>query len=163
MIGINEKFKYLLIIIGISAVTIIVYTITSAGKIVGGIVYFEEKNTLKYLVVTTKNSERWIFPKGKVKYFEFYTHAVSREVVEEAGVNANISFKLQGNPFIYRKTSGKQQSIELYAMKYMNEAQRWKEKNKRKRKWLSFSEANNVLSPELGRALKEVQSKLIKH
>lgn len=163
MIGINEKFKYLLIIIGISAVTIIVYTITSAGKIVGGIVYFEEKNTLKYLVVTTKSSERWIFPKGKVKYFEFYTHAVSREVVEEAGVNANISFKLQGNPFIYRKTSGKQQSIELYAMKYMNDAQIWKERNKRNRKWLSFDEAKNVLLPELDRALEEVNSKLIKH
>lgn len=137
--------------------------IIAAREIVGGIVYVEEKNTLKYLLVTTKNSERWIFPKGKVKYFEFNRHAVSREVEEEAGVNANMNFKLDGNPFIYRKLSGKQQSIDLYAMEYLNEAQRWKEKNKRNRKWVSFNEANNVLSTELRRALKEVHSKLIKH
>lgn len=153
----------MLIIIGVTVVAIIIYVIIATREIVGGIVYVEEDNTLKFLLVTTKNSERWIFPKGKVKYFEFSRHAVSREVVEEAGVNATVNFKLDGNPFIYRKLSGKQQSMDLYAMEYLNEAQIWKEKSKRDRQWLSFSEANNLLGPELGRALKEVHSKLIKH
>lgn len=129
----------------------------------GGIVYFEQNSTLKYLLVTAKNSERWIFPKGKVNFFEFRKSALSREVVEEAGVVANIRFKLDGSPYIYRKLSGKQQRIDLYAMEYLHESDIWKEKNKRKRVWVSYSEAKTLLGPELDRALDEVQGKLIEH
>jgi len=131
--------------------------------VVGGIVYVKSGNDLKYLVVTTKSRKRWIFPKGKVKYFELKTHAALREVLEEAGVNANLNFKLDGNPYIYRKSSDKRQSLELYAMEYLNEAEIWNEENERNRKWVMYNEAKIILSPELVRAMEEVNSKLIKY
>lgn len=159
MISINKKFKLSLIIV-ITAVAITIYVIVTDEEIVGGIVYFEEKNALKYLAVTTKNSDRWIFPKGKVKFYEFKEQAAIREVTEEAGVNVKIIFKLDGNPFIYQKQSGKLQNIDLYVMKYLSEVQIWKERNDRNRKWVTFSEGKSELSPEFTRALKESQNRL---
>jgi 8-oxo-dGTP pyrophosphatase MutT (NUDIX family) len=163
VISINERLKYFYIIIVFLVAAIIVYAINYTENVVGGIVYLKAGSEIKYLVVTAKSSKRWIFPKGKVKYYESKTHAVLREVLEEAGVNAGLKFKLEGNPFIYRKSSDKQQSIVLYAMEYLNEAEIWNEEYERNRKWVLYNEAEIILGPELFRALVEVNRKLIEY
>lgn len=163
VIVINERYKYFYIVTVFLVATGIVYVIYYKENVVGGIVYFKAGNEIKYLVVTAKYSKRWIFPKGKVKYYESKTHAVHREVLEEAGVNARFKFKLDGNPFVYRKSPEKQQSVVLYAMEYLNEAEIWEEENERSRKWVLFNEAVIILDLELYRALAEVNQKLIEY
>jgi ADP-ribose pyrophosphatase YjhB (NUDIX family) len=130
-------------------------------KVVGGVVYkINEDESIDYLLVKTKNDEKWIFPKGKVKFYESRKQAVLREVGEEAGVKAKISFELKSNPFTFQKSSGKKQIINLYAMEYSKEKRHWKEETQRIRKWMTFPEASSVLAPEFLLALEEVQGTL---
>jgi 8-oxo-dGTP pyrophosphatase MutT (NUDIX family) len=130
-------------------------------KVAGGVVYkINEDESINYLLVKTMNGDKWIFPKGKVKFYESRKQAALREVGEEAGVKAKLSFELKSNPFTFQKSSGKKQIINLYAMEYSKEKQHWKEANQRIRKWMTFPEALAVLTPELLLALEEVQSEL---
>jgi 8-oxo-dGTP pyrophosphatase MutT (NUDIX family) len=130
-------------------------------KVVGGIVYrINEDHSIHYLLVTTKNDDKWIFPKGKVKFYESQRRAAQREVGEEAGIKTDVNFKLKRNPFLHQKSTGEKQFIDLYAMKYIKEKNYWKERNDRRRKWMTFPEASSVLTSELRAALEEVQFQL---
>lgn len=141
---------------------IIIWNITF-DRFAGGVVYRKnEGHTISYLLVANK-SKKWIFPKGKVKFYELKSQAAIREVVEEAGVNTKLKYKLDGNPFIYRKRSARRQNVDLYAMEYLDEAEVWEERDKRNRKWLLFSDAKLVISPEFTRALYEIHGRLNKY
>ncbi len=130
-------------------------------KISGGIIYrINEGHSIHYLLVTTSSSNRWIFPKGKVKLFEFKRHAAIRETTEESGIIANVVFKLKGNPFVYQKPSGKKQNVDFYAMECVKEMQNWKERGKRSRMWMTLDAAKEVLPKDFKRALEEVHSRL---
>jgi ADP-ribose pyrophosphatase YjhB (NUDIX family) len=132
-----------------------------SDRVAGGIVYKIDKDkTINYLLITSKQNTNWIFPKGKVKFYESESQAALREVGEEAGIKAKLNFKLKSNPFLHQKSAGEKQFIVLYAMEYVKEKRHWKERNYRTRKWMTFSEASSVLTSEFRVALEEVQSRL---
>lgn len=132
-------------------------------RVAGGVIYkIGENHSTHFLLVTTiKKGDKWIFPKGKAKFYEFTKQAAVREVKEEAGIKAKVMFKLKGSPFLYQKTSGKGQNVELFAMEYIKDANNWHEKHKREKKWMTYSEAMSVLTPEFSKALEEVNNSLI--
>ncbi len=141
-------------------VTITIRTIMT-DEAAGGIVYKKSNNgNIVYLLVTTSKGDKWIFPKGKLKSGELKEDAALREVNEESGVIANIKFSLDSNPFTYHKSLLRNQNVNLFAMEYVRENE-WKEKKKRKRKWMSYKAAVSVLTPEFSQALKKVHSRLI--
>lgn len=161
-----EKFQNKHIFLSALFIVIIIFiTIIIRNMLIeraaGGVIYKIEKGQLYYLLVTTTNGDRWIFPKGKAEFYEFTKQAAVREVKEEAGVKVKVVFILEGAPFFYEKTSGKKQNIELFAMEYIKDANNWHEKHKRKRKWMAYSEAVSVLTPEFRKALEEVNNILI--
>ena len=151
--------KLLFVVLAI-LIAVLVYVLLTADRVAGGIVYSIENGMTKYLLVTTTSGKKWIFPKGKVKAYEFNEQAAVREVVEEAGVEVKVAYKLDGAPYLHKKKSGKEQIIELYAMKYLGDAPNWKEQDNRSRMWMSYSMATSVLSNEFIRALDEVHNKL---
>lgn len=161
-----EKFQNKHIFLSALFIVIIIFiTIIIRNMLIertaGGIIYKIEKGQIYYLLVTTTNGDRWIFPKGKAKFYEFMKQAAIREVKEEAGIKVKVMFKLKGSPFFYQKTSGKEQNVELFAMEYIKDANNWHEKHKREKKWMTYSEAMSVLTPEFRKALEEVNNSLI--
>jgi ADP-ribose pyrophosphatase YjhB (NUDIX family) len=155
----KQKIAIILFIFILFLITAVMLMLNN--RVAGGIVYkINEDHSINYLLVTTKKEDKWVFPKGKVKFYECKRQAAIREVGEEAGIKARIIFRLKNNPFIYQNSSGKKQSIDLFSMEYIREKRHWKEENDRLRKWMTFSEASSVLTPELRLALEEVRSKL---
>jgi 8-oxo-dGTP pyrophosphatase MutT (NUDIX family) len=57
----------------------------------GGIIIRKTNGQIEYLLVTSKsNPARWIFPSGHIEDGETYEITALREVLEEAGVEAEI-------------------------------------------------------------------------
>ncbi|HBE76332.1 MAG TPA: hypothetical protein DDW65_00895 [Firmicutes bacterium] len=90
-------------------------------KRAGGIVFRRQDDKLEYLLVTSNsNKSRWIFPAGHVETGEVPPEAALREVLEEAGVIAEIILDL--GSFRYYWYHANQKIIietDLYLMKYI--------------------------------------------
>ena len=57
----------------------------------GGVIFRKNSGKIEYLLVTSKsNKDKWIFPAGHVEKGETFEMAASREVLEEAGIQAEI-------------------------------------------------------------------------
>jgi 8-oxo-dGTP pyrophosphatase MutT (NUDIX family) len=90
-------------------------------KRAGGIIFRRQDDKFEYLLVTSNsNKSKWIFPAGHVETGETPQEAALREVLEEAGVIAEIIFDL-GNFRYYCYRSNQKIIIEtdLYLMKYI--------------------------------------------
>lgn len=86
----------------------------------GGIVFRIDEGEIRYLLVTSNsNKNKWIFPAGHVEKGETPPIAALREVLEEAGVEAEIVTDLGGfEYFWYRNNSRITIKNHFYLMKY---------------------------------------------
>jgi 8-oxo-dGTP pyrophosphatase MutT (NUDIX family) len=96
------------------------------------------------LLVTSRNTGRWIIPKGwPIRNAAPYTTA-KREAREEAGVVGTIGKRSIGS-YTYKKKLKRGTTVvcevHVFAMNVIKQEERWPEKGQRKRKWLSRSKA----------------------
>jgi 8-oxo-dGTP pyrophosphatase MutT (NUDIX family) len=117
------------------------------------------------LLVTSRDTGRWVIPKGwpakRLKAYE----AAAREAVEEAGVSGKIGQKPIGSYQYYRPhQSGDQlHTVSVYVMAVRSALDRWPEADQRERAWFSISTAaRRVAEPELRRLIR-LFGKLKKH
>lgn len=101
------------------------------------------KGKLKILLVTSRQTGRWIVPKGWRSKRLKDPDAAAREAKEEAGVSGKVSRKPLGS-FLYfkRQTDGFHEvKVAVYLFKVSKVRKQWEEADQRKRKWLSSREA----------------------
>jgi predicted phosphate transport protein (TIGR00153 family) len=108
---------------------------------------------VQVLLVTSRESGRWVIPKGNFANTVSPHAAAAQEAEEEAGVRGAVCPTPLGT-YRYRKRKGSGASlmydVEVFPLAVSEELPDWKEKKQRQRRWFSLSEAaRSVEEPDL--------------
>jgi 8-oxo-dGTP pyrophosphatase MutT (NUDIX family) len=108
---------------------------------------------LEVLLITSRETRRWVIPKGwPIKGLKSAPSA-AREAFEEAGVLGQISRKPLGQyHYDKRLRSGRVQHVRVtvFALKVAEESPVWPEQGQREKRWLTPAEAAPLVDePEL--------------
>ncbi|MER9977345.1 NUDIX hydrolase [Mesorhizobium sp. M0085] len=108
---------------------------------------------VEIMLITSRDTGRWVLPKGWPEAKEPLCDAAAREAGEEAGLRGTISHHEAGRYF-YAKVldSGEEVPCEVlvFPLQVDKVADRWKEKRARTRKWVSAAEAVGMVhEPDL--------------
>lgn len=114
------------------------------------------KDGIEVMLITSRDTGRWVLPKGWPEAGEEFCMAAAREAHEEAGLKGAVSPAMVGR-YGYRKTgSGGSTPCEVmvYPLEVDGVAGKWKEKGQRRRKWMEPARAAaSVAEPELGKLI----------
>ncbi|MGB0683773.1 MAG: NUDIX hydrolase [Magnetovibrionaceae bacterium] len=117
------------------------------------------------LLITSRDTGRWVLPKGSIEEDESARDCAKREAYEEAGVRGKLSSTKVGC-YTYRKTErkgGGHCMVKVFAMEVSELSKSWPEKADRKRKWMTFEEASDsVAEPDLQDLLEKFGRQLAK-
>ena len=109
------------------------------------------------LLVTSRNQNKWVIPKGIVEDNLTARESAEKEAFEEAGIKGKTAKKSIGN-YEYEKWGGKC-VVEVFPCKVKIEAAAWDEMHIRQRKWFSIEKAIKKLQNE---QLEEIIKKYMK-
>lgn len=127
---------------------------------VAALCYREKNGTLEFLLITSRETKRWIIPKGwPIRGLDLRETAL-QEAWEEAGVKAgNISETPQGTyTYQKRQASGWSFPVEtiVYSVAVSRMSKDYPEAKERTRKWVSAeAAADMVAEPELQQIFRE--------
>lgn len=114
---------------------------------------------VEVMLVTSRDTGRWVLPKGWPEAGEMRWQAALREAGEEAGLEGTMSEKEIGRYFYGKNLkSGLEQRCEVHVfpLKVEKVCSKWPEKGQRVRKWFAPQiGASRVREPELAEILSE--------
>lgn len=119
---------------------------------------------IQILLITSRESGRWILPKGWPEKNEALCDAAAREAGEEAGIRGAVEADDIGR-YVYAKTraSGVELACEVrvFPLKVKNLADKWKEARERRRRWMRVGEAIAAIrEPELCALIEEFSDRM---
>jgi 8-oxo-dGTP pyrophosphatase MutT (NUDIX family) len=119
-----------------------------AARQYGALPYTLVKGQVVVLLVTSRGTGRWIFPKGGAMEGLTPAQVAAAEAREEAGVEGSVAEQPIGT---YRtsKGSGLRKipiQVDLYPLKVDRQLDKWKEKGERYRHWVIPAEAKRLLA-----------------
>ena len=108
---------------------------------------------LEILLITSRETRRWVIPKGWPMKNRTHAEAAAREALEEAGVSGRIGQAPIGS-FAYAKRrkngSTRPVQVEVFALEVERQAREWREKGQRTLAWVEPAEAaRRVDEPDL--------------
>ena len=114
----------------------------------GAIPYTVVKGKVVFLIITSRSTGRWIFPKGDPIDGLQPWEVAAQEALEEAGVEGEVETRPAG---IYRtmKTLAfrrKRIEVEMYPLRVTRQLDEWVEKQARHRHWVILKDAKRLLS-----------------
>jgi 8-oxo-dGTP pyrophosphatase MutT (NUDIX family) len=115
------------------------------------------KSGVEVMLVTSRDTGRWVLPKGWPEFGEQFWEAAAREAGEEAGLKGAISSQEAGR-YYYSKGladgSDVRCEVLVYPLEVDDVADKWKEKGERKRKWVSPAKAAAMVAEaDLGKVI----------
>ena len=121
---------------------------------VGALPYRGSGADISVLLITSRQTGRWVVPKGNLMLGKAPHEAAAIEAKEEAGVRGAIS-PISIGSFRYTKLLAGGGSVvaevELFPLAVTRELPNWIEKHQRKRRWFSIGEAATAVDEvELG-------------
>jgi len=111
-----------------------------------------KNGAIEILLVTSRDTGRWIIPKGWPSKCLKDSKAAAREAREEAGVKGKIFRKAIGSyRYIKRELdNGAFIEVQVFLLKVSKRYKRWPEKRERRRAWFDINDAARMVSdPEL--------------
>lgn len=107
------------------------------------------RNGLEILLITSRDSGRWIIPKGWPIAGLTSSQSAAREAWEEAGVGGNVAADGLGR-FGYDKRLADDTTrycdVEVFALEVTEERDTWPEQHERQREWFGAEEARKRVS-----------------
>ena len=121
-----------------------------------GVIPYRKKNgRTEVLLVTSIKKRNWIIPKGFIEYHLSPFQSAKKEAFEEAGVRGSNSTKILGSYMVYK--NGSELLTKVYSMRVTRVFKDYPEKNLRKRKWLSTTDAAKKVSiPEIAKMIRKL-------
>lgn len=114
-------------------------------------VHWDKQGKLRVLMVTSRDTGRWVMPKGWLMDGKKPWHAARIEALEEAGAVGFVSEEALGQ-YHYKKRLGGGKSVRcrvtVYPMVVDRLKNRWKERNERTRHWFSARKAAKLVEEE---------------
>ena len=125
--------------------------------------YRYENGKLKVMIVTSRRTGRWVFPKGSMDGNKEWK-AAEQEAYEESGVSGSVDREPLGR-YLSLKVRGEkawQVDVALYPLKIEKFHKKFPEKAQRKRKMVGIKRARKMLAqPEMA-ALVDALAKRVK-
>jgi 8-oxo-dGTP pyrophosphatase MutT (NUDIX family) len=120
----------------------------SAVRQAGAIPYTIVQGQVVFLLITSRRSGRWIFPKGELIEGMTPWALAAHEAFEEAGVTGEVDTKPVGSYRTMKTLSIRRQPIvvDLYPLRVEEQLAEWPEKGQRHRHWAILPEAKRLLS-----------------
>ncbi|MCR6634365.1 NUDIX hydrolase [Devosia sp.] len=118
---------------------------TGVIRQVGALPYAVVDGRMAFLLVTSRRSGRWIFPKGAIEPDLTPWDSAALEAYEEAGVLGEVEQVPIGS---YRAAAGSGArliDIDLYPLRVTQQLDSWKEKGQRLRHWVTVRESRRLL------------------
>ena len=108
---------------------------------------------VEVMLVTSRDTGRWVLPKGWPEKSEAFCDAAAREAAEEAGITGAID-RIEVGRYFYEKQlpSGteKRCEVRVFPMEIDMVRDKWPERKQRTRSWFSAAEAaTKVHEPDL--------------
>lgn len=109
---------------------------------------------VEVMLITSRDTGRWVLPKGWPEKKEPFCDAAAREAGEEAGLSGAVS-KREAGRYFYSKVASSGDDIPcevvVYPLEVDKVAEKWKERRERTRRWVSPAEAAAMIhEPDLG-------------
>jgi len=118
---------------------------------VAALPYRKRRGRTEILLITTRETKRWMIPKGWPMEGRTDYNAAKQEAFEEAGVKGRIG-KLQLGHFLYTRSQNSGAVSSYRAVVYPLEVEKmlgsWPEKKERFRSWFAIEEAVEALNEE---------------
>jgi 8-oxo-dGTP pyrophosphatase MutT (NUDIX family) len=100
---------------------------------------------IEVLLLTSRDTGRWIIPKGNIEGTQSAPDAALQEAFEEAGLEGSVigSGPLGFYTYFKKLKSGEQRpaSVEVFLMRAEQQRKKWPEKRERKMAWLPVADA----------------------
>ncbi len=129
---------------------------------VGALPYAMIGDRVAFLIITSRRSGRWIYPKGSIIDGQQPWETAAQEALEEAGVSGNIADAPIGSYRTIKKGSIRRHvaEVDLYPLCVTKQFEKWPEMGARHRHWVLLTEAKRLLSDPV---LVELTVKLSRH
>ncbi|XDB00242.1 NUDIX hydrolase [Sulfitobacter sp. LCG007] len=124
---------------------------------------WDRKGRLFVLMVTSRDTGRWVMPKGWHMDGKMPWHAAEIEALEEAGAKGYVGDEEIGT-YRYRKRLTAREviwcEVQVFPMIVEKLNRDWKERKERKRRWFTPKDAaKRVAEPELAELLRSLSTK----
>ncbi|MDP2213364.1 NUDIX hydrolase [Phenylobacterium sp.] len=109
----------------------------------GAVPYRVTDKGVSVLLVTSRRTGRWVFPKGGLMSGRTPWESAAQEALEEAGVEGEVEDVALGAYPSVRIRGDRREDLEvsLYLLRVTRQLDRWPERGQRRRRWMSLSEA----------------------
>ena len=119
-------------------------------------------DSLRILLVTSRETRRWVVPRGNPILNLSPADSAAQEAFEEAGVRGRISLTPLGSYRYDKKRKGGEivpTEVQLFALAVLEELDAWPELSQRERRWFAREEASDAVDePELKSLLRAVDA-----
>ncbi|QSJ18630.1 NUDIX hydrolase [Nostoc sp. UHCC 0702] len=126
--------------------------VSKAFKQSGVIPYRVNNGKIEILLITTRDRQNWVIPKGGIVNGMSAADSAAKEAWEEAGIIGQVNFNKLGS-YKYRKR-GKIYQVQMYLMPVEMVCEEYPEAGKRQRQWLDVTKAIRLVKkPSLQRII----------
>ncbi len=114
----------------------------------------------QFMLITSRETRRWVIPKGWPKKGKSPRYSAAREAFEEAGVVGTVGRRPVGS-FAYEKRFKNGRAVvcevHVYPLKVRRQNKQWPERRQREVKWVSAKEAaETVQEPKLSAIIRRL-------
>lgn len=114
---------------------------------------------VEVLLVTSRETKRWLIPKGWPMKGKKPYKAAAQEAVEEAGVKGSIHHKPLGFYEYWKRRTEHFDlcRVDVYPLEVSKHLKTWREKGQREQRWFEIEEAaHQVLEPALAELIRRL-------
>lgn len=123
----------------------------------------EPDGRVSVMLVTSRETRRWVIPKGWPMTGKRKREAAAQEAFEEAGIKGRIAQKPVGSFTYFKRRAGHFELVyvKVYPLEVRRELDAWPEQGERERAWFRPQEAAGlVLEPGLAAILETIDERL---